>query len=799
VTVLIEGNSAAVAGLVTHHGRDLPAAAEAPAHLIAVHPLHLTLTRALHYPLHPSSLFFNRARAQKVHQSAPSASDGKCTTYSNVNPTPAGMEQRPDAAKTTKGGLSRQPETSSATTGILGADARQMVTTTVTSAQDVETRITALSTALELRKSQALTPYNASEWNLLLRECDLLTKYPNLPNSLCYGFDAGIQRINETATPGNSPTLHIHSEAYQQIVDKEFERGRYIGPCSRNEVEALIGPFQSSPLSLVPKPGKPGKFRAVHNFSYPRIPSLRLSSINYTIDSNMYPCTWGTFSTICYTIHNLPPGSQASIRDVAEAYRTIPITYTQWPGLVVKLRDENSFAINTCNNFGLTSAGGIYGELGDATVDIFRRRGIGPLSKWVDDHIFFRIRCEYIPSYNARRREWCKTIAKNGGRIQSGSRYWYQGETMPNDLPAEFDEDAASSIKDYSATSIRSANDAFFTYCDADIDALSEKLGIPWEASKTIPFNDSVPYLGFDWNLSLRTVSITPAKRAKYKAAVEEWLSKSAHTLDEVQKLYGKLLHICLVIPAGRAYLTNLEAMLGTFSSNPFVPHHAPRDTTKDLSWWLNILTHTEISRCIPGPCVVTDRGAFSDASSGIGIGIIIAGRWRAWRLIPGWKGKGRDIGWAEAVGFEFLVRTLITVSAPGEHFKVFGDNRGVVEGWWKGRSRNKETNHVFRRIHNLSTVHQCTFITRYVPSKANPADEPSRGIYASTSLLLPAIHIPEDLRQFVIDYDCKPLPCERDLTARGNTLKPLPKPERDFNHHDSEVEFNPIDNSEWF
>jgi hypothetical protein len=709
------------------------------------------------------------------------------------------MEQRPGVAKTTKDGSSPQQETFSASTGIFDVDARRRVTTTVTSAQDAETRIMVLRTALERRKSQALTPYNASAWELLLRKHNLLEKYSNLPNSLRYGFDAGIRRIYKTAVPSNGPTLYNHSEAYQQIIDREFECGRYIGPCSCSEVEALIGPFQSSPLSLVTKPGKPGKFRAVHNFSYPRVPSIHFSSINYTIDSNMYPCTWGTFSTICYTIHNLPPGSQASIRDVAEAYRTIPVTYSQWAGLVVKLRDEDMFAINTCNNFGLSSAGGIYGELGDATVDVFRAQGIGPLSKWVDDHIFFRIRCEYLSSYNAQRSKWCKTIAKNGGRVQSGSRYWYQGETMPNDLPAEFDEDTASSIKDYSVTSIRSANDMVFTYCDADINALSEKLGIPWETSKTIPFNNSVPYLGFNWDLSLRTVSITTTKRAKYKAAIEEWLSKPVHTLDEVQKLYGKLLHVCLVIPAGRAYLTNLEAMLGSFNPNLFVPHHAPRDTARDLSWWLDILNHTTVSRRIPGPCVVTDRGAFSDASSGVGIGIIIAGRWRAWRLIPGWKGEGRDIGWAEAIGFEFLVRTLITVSTSGEHLKVFGDNRGVVEGWWKGRSRNKETNYVFRRIHDISAAHQCTFITRYVPSKANPADGPSRGIYTSTSLLLPAIHIPEDLQQFIVDYDCEPLACEHHLEGCGNSAKPLPKPERDHRRRNPDIEFSPIDNSEWF
>jgi hypothetical protein len=247
--------------------------------------------------------------------------------YPSVNPTHIGMEQKPGAAKTTKDASSPQLEPSFASTGTFDVDARQMVTTTVISVQDAETKTMALKTALELRKRQALTPYNANAWDLLLRECNLLVKYPKLPNSLRHGFDAGIQRIYKTATPNNGPTLHIHSDAYQQIVNKEFERGRYIGPCSRNEVEALIGPFQSSPLSLVPKPGKPGKFRAVHNFSYPHTPLSQLSSINYAIDSNMYPCTWGTFSTICYTIHNLPPGSQASIRDVAEAYRTIPIIY----------------------------------------------------------------------------------------------------------------------------------------------------------------------------------------------------------------------------------------------------------------------------------------------------------------------------------------------------------------------------------------------------------------------------------------------------------------------------------------
>ena len=221
---------------------------------------------------------------------------------------------------------------------------------------------------------------------------------------------------------------------------------------------------------------------------------------------------------------------------------------------------------------------------------------------------------------------------QNGGQHQSGSRLWYQGGKLPDDLPAEFDEDAASPIVDYSHLPDRSTHDSFFTYCDADIDSLSRRLGIPWEPSKTVPFSSIIPYLGFEWNLSERTVAITEKKKAKYRAAIRDWLPHPAHNLEEAQKLYGKLLHACLVLPAGRAYLTGLESLMGSFNNNPFIPHHAPRHTTEDLSWWFNVLSSPRIQRPIPGPAHVIDRAAFSDASSGFGIGIIIGSQWRAWR-----------------------------------------------------------------------------------------------------------------------------------------------------------------------
>jgi len=259
--------------------------------------------------------------------------------------------------------------------------------------------------ALEHRRLKTLTPHNHHAWRDALDYYNLTSRYPTLYQDIQFGFDAGIIPPKYTFTPLNNSSIDKFSEAYKETQRKEFEKGRYIGPFRQSELELFIGPFQTSPLSIIPKPGKPGKFRAVHNFSSPHTPVPPTFSINSQINSNNFPCTWGTFDTVAFIIFHLPPGSQASIRDVAEAYRTIPITPAQWAGLVICLAGKDRFAVNTCNNFGLTSAEGLYGRLVDASADIFRASGIGPVSKWVDDHIFFAIPHIHLAEYNAKRRD----------------------------------------------------------------------------------------------------------------------------------------------------------------------------------------------------------------------------------------------------------------------------------------------------------------------------------------------------------------------------------------------------------
>ncbi len=442
------------------------------------------------------------------------------------------------------------------------------------------------SRALEQRRLEALSPYNHKAWATELARLSLRSRYPSLTQGLANGFDLGIPRIPHTYTPPNHPSIRSLTHVYNGIVEHEFALGRYIGPFTRSQLETSLGPFQTSPLSLVPKTSKPGKYRAVHNFSHPHNPQPEISSINSHIDSDDFPCTWGTFTTVALLIARLPPGSQASIQDVAEAYRTIPVTPSQWPSLVIRLQADDQFAVNTCNNFGLSSAGGVYGMVADAGADVFRGNGIGPLAKWVDDHLFFRVPRKLLPEYNAQRADWHREILSHGGRRQDGGRLWYRGKNLPDGSPEEFDEDCSTTLQDLANASPRSVQDQQFAYADADIDALSTHLGIQWETSKSVPFGTEVPYLGLRWDLRTRVVHLLDEKRVKYLGAIAEWEAKRTHNLLETQKLYGKLLHASLVILPGRAYLTSLEAMLASFNSSPFIPHTPPQDTPSNLEWW---------------------------------------------------------------------------------------------------------------------------------------------------------------------------------------------------------------------
>ncbi|PSR72775.1 hypothetical protein PHLCEN_2v11338 [Hermanssonia centrifuga] len=521
-------------------------------------------------------------------------------------------------------------------------------------APDAEVHPTEQKNVVALRRAKPLSAFKLEGWDFLLESTGLLEEFGEIPQGLRIGFIIGTPVIRHTIAPHNSPSLSILSEQFASIISNEFRLNRYLGPFTRIELKNIIGHFQTSPMSLIPKPHKPGAFRL------------------------------------------------GAVRDVSEAYRNIPLHTSQWASTVVRLSEKDEFAIDTQAAFGVSSNAGMFGFIADGLNSIMRRKGIGPLSKWVDDHGFFRVLKKYLQRYNDYRAQCAKRAEAQGGKHHVGGRIFWSGDIMANDSIEEFVEDMRYPILDLSQRSPRSEEDAKFSYNLDDIDWISDQLGVPWQLEKDQLWSSTITFIGFEWNLQSKTVGIGNTKKEKYRAAIAAWRQSRMHMLKEVQKLYGKLLHASLVVQEGRAYLTGLECTLSIYHDAPFKPRTPPRAVPGDLAWWEETLRQPILVRPVPGPVPVVEIQAFSDASSGVGIGICIQDRWRAWKLIGNWKADKRDIGWAEAVGFEFLVQTIVEAGASKRTFRVYGDNKGVVEGWANGRSRNPQVNGVFKRVHKL-------------------------------------------------------------------------------------------------
>ena len=304
--------------------------------------------------------------------------------------------------------------------------------------------------ALERRKLCPLTPYKPEAWEFELQRAGVLEHFAGIPSGLRLGFRIDFPSISTIQIPPNKDSISEFSMEFNSIIQNELEKGRFIGPFLANTLKDLIGPFQSSPLSIIPKPGNAKKFRIVQNFSFPSQPSASFPnpSINSYIKAEKFPTTWGKFSIVYQLISTLPPGSEAATRDVSEAYRTLPLHPSQWPAAVIRISDTH-FCVDTCAAFGATPSAGAYGHIADGGTEIFRSHGIGPIDKWVDDHIFFRIRREHLVGYNSLRSQWHRQLAA-GGIKQTGSRIWF-GDTTPDfSLIKELNEDCSHPLKDLS-------------------------------------------------------------------------------------------------------------------------------------------------------------------------------------------------------------------------------------------------------------------------------------------------------------------------------------------------------------
>jgi hypothetical protein len=187
-------------------------------------------------------------------------------------------------------------------------------------------------------------------------------------------------------------------------------------------------------------------------------------------------------------------------------------------------------------------------------------------------------------------------------------------------------------------------------------------------------------------------------------------------------KLLGTLQHITFVHTTGMSYLLALTRFITSFNNHHFMTCYIPREVRRDVEWWKDTLANEKLSHSLL-PRTPADFDIWVDASTSWGIGLLIGDMWAAWKLADGWKGAGREIGWAETIAVELAVLWIADAGICDAHVHISSDNTGVIGVLSRGRSHSVPRNQAIRRIsHTLAPIN-VTIDSFYVASASTRLD----------------------------------------------------------------------------
>ncbi|SJK98561.1 uncharacterized protein ARMOST_01829 [Armillaria ostoyae] len=562
-----------------------------------------------------------------------------------------------------------------------------------TSVPCAQTLTTERRSALVTEAHKVVTPYNAEEWERALKKYNLSQKYPNLVFDLTYGSPIGDPPpLHSTFIPPNMPSTLENPEIIEKYLADEIAAGRMGKGLTVDEAHVFFGGhFRTAPMGVVFDQAKP---RVIHNLSARDSDG---SSTNSWLDAKDWPTKWYTATMFEDAVVKAPPGTEAAALDWVKAYRCSPIIFEHkkyiacmWKGLIYP---------NHCAPFGLTSSGGIQGTVADAFNDILHANGIPGVFKWVDD-------------YDILRQPTSQRLVLNG------------------DVQYSYAFDLQKILE------------------------ISRPLGITWHdvSEKGHDFQCRTTYLGFMWDLETKRVRLSEKKREKYLAKVIAFLQLRPKPVrySEASSLHGTLQHVCFVYRAGKAYLPALSAFVGHFP-NKWVAHHPSKTVWNDLEWWKACLSAPSLGRSLTARQHI-DMDIWVDASDW-GIGLVVGGYWAAWKLAPGWRSEGREIGWSESIAIELAAQYVTSATTYTDTiFDLRSDNTGVIDAHNMGRSRNPQRNASIRRLSLLLASRNLALAPSYVQSQNNLADPISCGVFGHQgSRLAINFALPDEIRQWLL------------------------------------------------
>lgn len=228
--------------------------------------------------------------------------------------------------------------------------------------------------------SQITTPMKADVWEKLLRRhpdrkfAELIVR--GIAQGFRLGYDA--RRASLQSKGKNMPSAADQPEVVAAYLAEELGAGRIarVG----NLQEATTQGIHCSPFGLIPKRGRPNKFRLILNLSAPE--GL---SVNDGIAKELASLSYVSIDDVVDRIIQMGRGALMAKMDIRQAYRNVPVHPKDRP--LLGMYWEGQVCVDAALPFGLRSAPLIFTALADALQWIMQQRGVTNVWHYIDDFI----------------------------------------------------------------------------------------------------------------------------------------------------------------------------------------------------------------------------------------------------------------------------------------------------------------------------------------------------------------------------------------------------------------------------
>ena len=152
---------------------------------------------------------------------------------------------------------------------------------------------------------------------------EYLHGYPAAPyiiEGFTFGFSISFEGPDSPLTSNNSPSVQQNPQIVAEKLAKELKLNRIAGPFK----EIPFHNFKCSPLALRPKQ-QPGKYRLLHNLSYP----YDEHSVNHNIPQQSATVKYQSLEDAIQLIHKHSPSPYLAKSDIADAFRLVPVHSSQ--------------------------------------------------------------------------------------------------------------------------------------------------------------------------------------------------------------------------------------------------------------------------------------------------------------------------------------------------------------------------------------------------------------------------------------------------------------------------------------